>query len=123
MTPKLALQFRIRHIHPPAARKTTALLREHLVSLARLRQIDAAHLSLEREPETSAFRVSAHLVTPGPDIRAEGRDRTLYAAALRVLTQLQRQIRARNARRRERLADRAGHPRVSMQRNASAYAG
>lgn len=115
----LPLNIRLRRINPPSAVKTTTLLRERLLSLARIRKIDAAHLSLEREPESATFRVSAHLETPGPDIRAEARDHTLHAAALRALAQLQRHIRTRNARRRERLAARAGHPRTPMGRIAS----
>ena len=120
---KLPLNIRLRRINAPSAAKTTSLLREQLLSLARIRKIDAAHLSLERDPEATTFRVSAHLETPGPDIRAEGRDHTLHAAALRVLAQLQRHIRSRNARRRERLSDRAAHPRAPMQRMAGSYAG
>jgi len=119
----LPLNIRLRRINPPSAVKTTTLLRERLVSLARIRKIDAAHLSLERDPEASTFRVSAHLETPGPDIRAEARDHTLHAAALRAIAQLQRLIRARNARRREHLAARAGHPRTGMSRMARSYAG
>ena len=119
----LPLNIRIRRINAPAAKRTTALLRERLLSLARLRKIDAAHLCLERDAEASTFRVSAHLETPGPDIRAEARDHTLHAAALRALAQLQRHIRTRNARRRERLAARAGHPRAATHRMVSSYAG
>ena len=123
MKSNLPMNIRLRRINPPAAVKTTTLLRERLLSLARIRKIEAAHLSLEREPEATTFRVSAHLETPGPDIRAEGRDHTLHAAALRAVAQLQRLIRARNARRRERLAARAGHPRAPMHRMAGSYAG
>ncbi len=119
----LPMNIRLRRIHPPSAVKTTTLLRERLLSLARIRKIDAAHLSLERDPEATTFRVSAHLETPGPDIRAEARDHTLHAAALRALAQLQRHIRNRNARRRERLAANAGHPRTQMNRMAGSYAG
>ena len=123
MKSNLPLNIRLRRINAPSAAKTTTLLRERLLSLARLRKIDAAHVSLERDPEASTFRVSAHLETPGPDIRAEARDHTLHAAALRVVAQLQRLIGARNARRRERLAARAGHPRASMSRMGRSYAG
>ena len=114
----LPMKIRLRHINSSAATKATALLRDRLLSLARIRKIDAAHLSLERTPETTTFRVSAHLETPGPDIRAEGRDQTLYGAALRAVTQLQRLIRARHARRRERLAAHSGHPRTVLHRMA-----
>ena len=119
----LPLSIRIRRINGASAKRTTTLLRERLLSLARIRKIDAAHLCLERDPEASTFRVSAHLETPGPDIRAEGRDHTLHAAALRALAQLQRHIRARNARRQERLAARAGHPRTVTHRMAGSFAG
>ncbi len=119
----LPMNIRLRRIHPPSAVKTTTLLRERLLSLARVRKIDAAHLSLERDPEATTFRVSAHLETPGPDIRAEARDHTLHGAALRALAQLQRHIRNRNARRRERLAANAGHPRAQMNGMVGSYAG
>ena len=117
------MNIRLRRINPPSAVKTTMLLRERLLSLARIRKIDAAHVSLEREPEATTFRVSAHLETPGPDIRAEARDHTLHAAALRAIAQLQRHVRARNARRRERLAAHAEHLRTPVQRMAGSYAG
>ena len=118
----LPMNIRLRRINGSTALKTTALLRERLLSLARLRKIDVAHVAMEREPETTTFRVVAHLETPGPDIRAEGRDHTLYGAALRVVAQLQRHIRARAARLRERHADRAGHPRVARGRTTRSYA-
>ena len=119
----LPLNIQLRRISPPSAVRTTELLRDRLLSLARIRKIDAAHLSLEREPEAATFRVSAHLETPGPDIRAEARDHTLHAAALRALAQLQRHIRDRNARRRDRLGARGGQPRTQMGRMVRSYAG
>ena len=82
----LPMNIRLRRINGSTATKTTALLRERLLSLARVRKIDVAHVAMEREPETTTFRVVAHLETPGPDIRVEGRDHTLYGAALRVVT-------------------------------------
>ena len=41
----LPMNIRLRRINPPSAVKTTTLLRERLLSLARIRKIDAAHLS------------------------------------------------------------------------------
>ncbi len=61
---------------------------------------------VERRLEGSpAFRVSAHLVTPGPDVSTEAVDHTLRAALEKVITQLETRIDHRHqkrARRRQR---------------------
>jgi ribosome-associated translation inhibitor RaiA len=46
--------------------------------------------------------VTLELEVPGPDFHAEARDHTLEAAVLKVVKDLERQIRSRNSRRSER---------------------
>ncbi len=46
-----------------------------------------------------AFRVKAWLEVPGPDFHAEGSDHTAQAALMKVVKDLERQIRSRNNRR------------------------
>jgi ribosome-associated translation inhibitor RaiA len=52
-------------------------------------RIDEARMLIEHLPESSPpFRVSAHLVTPGPDLMAKASDHTLRAAFAKVIRQL-----------------------------------
>ncbi len=72
-------------------------LREHL-------QIDEANVRLAHRPEVSpAYEVHVHLVTPGPDVFAQGRDHTLQAALSKVLNELDEKIANRHLRRERRL--------------------
>ena len=65
-------------------------------------QIDEANVQLAHRPEVSpAYEVNVHLVTPGPDVFAEGRDHTLQAAFNKVLGQLKNKL-VNRALRRER---------------------
>ena len=62
--------------------------------------IASARVTLERRHEaTPAFRVLTLLEVPGPDVHAEARDHTLQAALLKVVRDLERQIRSRRSRR------------------------
>jgi ribosome-associated translation inhibitor RaiA len=67
-------------------------------------KIDEAKIRLACEQEASPpFIVQVHLVTPGPDVFAEGRDHTLRAALAKVMAQLRNKISNRAARRLQRL--------------------
>jgi ribosome-associated translation inhibitor RaiA len=58
--------------------------------------IASARVTLEWQHELKpAFRVLALLEVPGPDFHAEARDYTLQAALLKVVNNLERQIRVR----------------------------
>jgi hypothetical protein len=84
---KLILQHR--HHQPSPA--FTALLKQQL-DLRQLR-IDEARVLVERRLEASpAFRVAAHLVTPGPDVLAEDVDHTPGAALRKTIAQLEARI-------------------------------
>ncbi len=76
---------------------------------AQLRRLDglaaigSAQVTLEWQHEARpAFRVATLLEVPGPDIHAEARDHTLQAALLKVVKELERQLRSRKNRRTDR---------------------
>ena len=73
-------------------------------------KIDEAIVHLDQSSETSPrFRASVHLVTPGPDVLAEGRDHTLLAAINKVITALRDKIAHRALKRLRRIR---GNPQV-----------
>ncbi len=76
------------------------LVEAQLKRLESLAAIACARVSLERHYEARpAFRVLTLLEVPGPDIHAEARDHTPEAALLKVVKDLERQIRSRKNRR------------------------
>jgi ribosome-associated translation inhibitor RaiA len=75
------------------------LVEGQLRRLESLAAIASARVTLERQHEaTPAFRVLTLLEVPGPDVHAEARDHTLQAALLKVVKDLERQIRSRRSR-------------------------
>lgn len=78
--------------------KVVDWLKSRIAELSRMRKLDAAEVLLEyQHHQTPGYRVKAHLATPGPDITAEGRDHTIYAAATRTLNELHKKIKTRQA--------------------------
>jgi len=79
----------LKHLHHAPSASLTALIHQQLEELGKTRQIDEARVTVERQLEASPpFRVSAHLVTPGPDVFAEATDHTLRAALQKTMTLL-----------------------------------
>jgi ribosome-associated translation inhibitor RaiA len=77
-----------------------ALVETQLKKLQHLARIATARVTLEWQREIKpAFRVLTWLEVPGPDFHAEASDYTLQAALLKVVRNLERQIRSRNNRR------------------------
>jgi ribosome-associated translation inhibitor RaiA len=75
------------------------LVEAQLKRLQDLVAIASARVTLEWQHEVKpAFRVLAHLEVPGPDFHAEASDYTLQAAWLKVVKNLERQIRVRKGR-------------------------
>jgi ribosome-associated translation inhibitor RaiA len=75
------------------------LVEAQLKKLGGLVAIASARVTLERQHEVKpAFRVQTLLEVPGPDFHAEASDYTLQAALLKVVKDLERQIRARKSR-------------------------
>lgn len=81
-------------------------LQPSLEWLERLLPVAAAVARVEYERDQApAFRASALLAVPGPDLHAEARDHTLDAAWLKVTASLREQIKRRKSRQEARLKD------------------
>ena len=79
------------------------LVETKLRKLESLAAIASAQVTLEWRHEVKpAFRVLTLLEVPGPDVHAEAHDYTLPAALLKVVKDLERQIRVRRSRRADR---------------------
>lgn len=92
---KLLLQ-QISHEASPAFKD---LLIERLGCLSRNLQIDEARITIQRMESSPPFRMTAHLVTPGPDVTAEAADHTLRAALQKLVESLSERISHRNQKR------------------------
>jgi ribosome-associated translation inhibitor RaiA len=78
------------------ANAVDSLLNERMLQLQPRLQIDEARVTLECVWEHSpAYRVAIHIVTPGPDLNAEGRDHTIHAAIGKALARLEHRLRHR----------------------------
>ena len=102
---KLILRSKYEKTSPAFAAKVA----ERMEELNRMLQIDEARVVVDRHPEASpAFRVAAHLVTPGPDVYADAVDHTLAAAFKKTMSQLVRRIRHRHQKRVRRQRNNSG---------------
>ena len=96
---KLTINYRF--LNPRAIWQT--LVERHVSRLEKLAAIASAKVTLERQTDAGpAFRVWALLEVPGPDFHAEASDYTIQAALLKVMRNLENQIRARTARHKDR---------------------
>ncbi len=90
------MKLTVQHHHLRSTHELDSLLEERILNLQPRLQIDEARVRLERRWETSpAYRVAIYIVTPGPDLRAEGSDHTIRAAMGKALANLDGQIRHR----------------------------
>ncbi len=105
------MKLHIKHrLHQPSP-TFSALVASQLESLSPALQIDEARVLIERRLEASPpFRIAAHLVTPGPDIHAEGVDHTLRAALQKLVASLSGRIQDRHAKRARRLRSNLQQP-------------
>jgi ribosomal subunit interface protein len=87
------MKMTVQHFDIRSTNVVDTLIEERILALQPRLQIDEANVRLEHRREISpAFRVHVHLVTPGPDVRAEGRDHTIRAAIDKVIAQLEHKI-------------------------------
>jgi ribosome-associated translation inhibitor RaiA len=87
------MKLTLTHRHHQPSPSFTSLVKQRIESLRESLQIDEAHVLMERRLGASpAFRVTAHLVTPGPDVLADAVDHTLRAALEKVIDQLEARI-------------------------------
>ena len=90
----------VRHSGLRSTHQCDSRIENEILGIRELITIDEAHVRLEkRRDQAPPFRVSVHLVTPGPDIRVESHDHTLAAAILKVSRELRRRITLKAARR------------------------
>jgi ribosome-associated translation inhibitor RaiA len=88
------------------------LVEAQLNRLQSLAAIASAQVTLERQNEVKpAFRVLTLLEVPGPDFHAEATDHTVQAALLKVVKNLEQQMRVRKNRRAERFKS---NPRLGL---------
>ncbi len=81
----------IRSIH-----EVDSLVEERILELGDRLQIDEARVRLECQSGLSpAYRVAIHIVTPGPDLQAEGCDHTIRAAIGKALADLEGRLQHR----------------------------
>lgn len=115
------MKLTLQHFDVRSTDVLDTLIEERILALQPSLQIDEANVRLERQRGTSpAFRAQVHLVTPGPDLLAEGRDHTLRAAIEKVLTELELRISERTTRRLKRMRGKRpapAHPRAHHARS------
>ncbi len=102
------MKILLRYLGVTAPASWRGVVEAQLKRLEGLAAIASAQVTLERQQSTPAFRVVTCLEVPGPDLHAEARDHTLQAAVLKVVKDLERQIRVRRERR-------AGHRKNKLQ--------
>lgn len=98
------MKINLQHLSVRTTQALDSWVERQLFSLGTLRQIDEAHIRLARRPDASpAYEVAVHLVTPGPDYSAAGREHTIRAAIAKVMAELRQQISGRLLQRKVRL--------------------
>ena len=91
------MKLTVQHVHVRSDDELDTLVEERILALEPLLLIEEAKVRLECSwQESPAFRVGIHLVTPGPDVEAEGRDHTLRAAIEKGIAELEEKIEARS---------------------------
>jgi ribosome-associated translation inhibitor RaiA len=97
------MKLTVQHFHLPSIHPVDALVEERILALHERLRIDEASVRLEHQGHLSPpFRVSVHLVIPGPDVLVESRGHTLRAAIDKTLALIERTLDGRAVRRRHR---------------------
>jgi ribosome-associated translation inhibitor RaiA len=97
------MKLNVQHHNLRSSHELDSLIEDRILDLQPRLQIDEANIRLECRFEASpAFSVRIHLVTPGPDVFAEGRDHTLRAAIHKALSDVDFTLGHRAAKRRQR---------------------
>jgi ribosome-associated translation inhibitor RaiA len=93
------MRIAIRYCGMNARALWQGLVETQLKKLQPLAVIASAQVALKRQYEAKpSFQVSALLEVPGPDFHAEASDYTLQGALLKVVKNLERQMRLRRSR-------------------------
>lgn len=87
------MKLHIRHRWHQPSPSLCALIRAQLETFGPRLRIEEARVLVERRDDASpAFRIAAHLVTPGPDVTAEGIDHTLRAALNKTAAEIEAKL-------------------------------
>ncbi len=87
------MQLKLTHRNHRPSSSITALIEAELAALEPDLRIDEARVAIERSlTESPPFRVSLHLVTPGPDIIVRVKDHTLRAAAAKAFERVREKV-------------------------------
>ena len=93
------MKLTLEHHHHAPSPQFSALVESEIKALQPALRIDEARVSIERQPEARPpFRITAHLVTPGPDVCADATDHTLRAALGKLIRRIRDKITHRSAR-------------------------
>jgi ribosomal subunit interface protein len=119
------MKVTVEHASVPSTDSIDSLVEDRILALSRRIQIEEARVRLECCRAISPkYRVSIHIVTPGPDLLADERDHTLPAAIEKVMTRLEARLAHREGKRRRRARGNLQLPAISRGRqNASANSG
>ncbi len=102
------MKLTVKHNNVPSTNVLDTWVEEQIISLQPGLKIDEANIVLARSEESSPpYQVNVHLVTPGPDVFADGRDHTLRAAFDKTMSALRNKIGSRATRRQKRQSDQA----------------
>ncbi len=102
------MKLTVKHNNVPSTNVLDTWVEEQIISLQPGLRIDEANVVLARCEESSPpYQVNVHLVTPGPDVFADGRDHTLRAAFDKTMSALRGKIGNRATRRQKRQSDQA----------------
>jgi len=94
------MRLTVEHFDLRSTNSLDTLIEERILALGPRLQIDEARVRLERRHELSPpFRVAVHLVTPGPDLRAESQDHTILAAIEKVMLDIESRLNHRDGKR------------------------
>jgi ribosomal subunit interface protein len=90
------MKINIQHSHIRSTDELDSLVESRIMALQPRLVIEEATVRLEYRHEASPpFKVSVHLVTPGPDVFADGCDHTMRAAIGKAMDGLSAQISGR----------------------------
>ena len=103
------MKLTLKHRHEEPTPQIAELIESEIKALEPSLRIDEARVNIERQEASPPYRISAHLVTPGPDVTADARDFTLRAALGKLIRSI-----------REKISHRAGK---RMRRNRSHISG
>jgi ribosome-associated translation inhibitor RaiA len=98
------MKLTVQHLDMRSTNVVDTLVEERILALQPRLQIDEANIRLEHHRDLSPpFRVHLHLVTPGPDVIVEGSEHTIRAAIEKAMLQVERRLRYRSDRRKQRI--------------------